>query len=40
MLCHCGTETVKRANWKGVMCDFCPKCKKFGNFALIVGRAA
>jgi len=29
MRCSCGTKTVKRANWKGAMCDFCPHCKKF-----------
>jgi len=40
MLCSCGTETVKRANWKGDMCDYCPKCNKFVNFAMIAGRAA
>ena len=39
MLCHCGTETVKRANWRGAMCDYCPQCKKFVSFAMCVGAA-
>ena len=40
MRCSCGTQIVKRANWKGDMCDYCPTCQKFVNFAMIAGRAA
>lgn len=36
MRCSCGTETVKRANWRGRLCDYCPKCKKFVSWATIM----
>jgi len=36
MLCSCGTETIKRPNRRGDMCDYCPKCRKFVNFAQIM----
>jgi len=39
MRCSCGTETVKRANWRGAMCDYCPACEKFVKWPEIAGRA-
>jgi len=37
MRCSCGTQTVKRPNRRGYICDYCPKCRKFVSFAMCAG---